>query len=508
MIVSQLIRVLKEEDARLLVAGSKHGLERECLRINEQGQLSERPHPAGLGSSLTHPYITTDFSESQLEYTTAPHRTFTGALRELEQLQAYTCRKLEGELLWPLSMPARLPPEDQIPIAHYGTSEAGMKRTIYRRGLAHRYGRRMQTISGVHYNVSFGQSLWKFLHALDYKKNGSPSALRRFVSERYFAIARNFMRHAYVLPYLFGSSPVVDRSFVGKKTHRRLRSLGSETLYARHATSLRLSDVGYTNVRQRQIQISYDGLEPYLTTMREALTTPEPDYSRWSASRGEQLNDCQLQIENEHYGVIRPKQIPRSGERPITALEKHGVLYLEVRALDLDPFVATGIGPDRLAFVQMLLAHCLLSESPALTAREVREIKARQRRVVWSGRSPRLKLPAGGSMLPFRDLARALCEELEPVAGLLDSATRSTLFSECLENERSIINDANLTPSARILTELKDRNLDYTEYGLEKARRYREFFCGSAIPPSFERKLDLATRRSIQKQRSLEGAAV
>ena len=219
--VSQLIRILKQEDARLLVAGSKHGLERECLRIDEQGRLSERPHPTGLGSSLTHPYITTDFSESQLEYTTAPHRSFTGALRELEQLQAYTCRKLEGELLWPLSMPARLPPEDQIPIAYYGSSESGMKRTIYRRGLAHRYGRRMQTISGVHYNVSFGPALWKFLRSLDHRQNGSPSALRRFVSERYFAIARNFMRHAYVLPYLFGSSPVVDRSFPGNKIHRR-----------------------------------------------------------------------------------------------------------------------------------------------------------------------------------------------------------------------------------------------------------------------------------------------
>ncbi|MCX8518355.1 MAG: glutamate--cysteine ligase, partial [Rhodoferax sp.] len=134
--------------------GIRRGIEKESLRATDSGMLADTPHPAALGSALTHPHITTDFSESQVELITSVHASAQGCINQLTAIQQFTMRSLGQEMLWVSSMPCCLPADDAIPLGQYGTSNVGRTKTAYRNGLGHRYGRRMQTISGIHYNWS------------------------------------------------------------------------------------------------------------------------------------------------------------------------------------------------------------------------------------------------------------------------------------------------------------------------------------------------------------------
>ena len=201
------------------LAGIRRGIEKEGLRVLPTGGLALTPHPLALGSALTHPHITTDYSESQIELITGAHRGVQDCLDELTEVHQFVYRVLQaqgGEMLWVSSMPCGLPTDETIPLARYGGSNVGRAKSVYRMGLGHRYGRRMQTISGVHYNWS----------------------LPGVTSEQYFALIRNFRRHAFVLLYLFGASPALCPCFAQGRPHA-LQSLGPQALYLPHATSLR-----------------------------------------------------------------------------------------------------------------------------------------------------------------------------------------------------------------------------------------------------------------------------
>ncbi|HET6789128.1 MAG TPA: glutamate--cysteine ligase, partial [Aquabacterium sp.] len=167
--------------------GIRRGIEKESLRTRPDGQLALTPHPAALGSALTHPHITTDFSESQVELVTGAHTGVQHCLDELTQIHQFVYRAIGDEQLWVSSMPGHLPPDEAIPIGQYGHSNVGRAKSVYRMGLSHRYGRRMQTISGIHYNWS----------------------LPGLSNDEYFGLIRNFRRRSFLLLVLFGASPAV-----------------------------------------------------------------------------------------------------------------------------------------------------------------------------------------------------------------------------------------------------------------------------------------------------------
>src|SRR3990167_8644374 len=284
--------------------GMRRGIEKESLRTQPDGGLALTPHPVALGSALTHPNITTDFSESQMELVTSAHKSTEAALAELTQLHQFTYRALKDlgeEMLWVSSMPCGLPTDETIPIARFGLSNVGRARSIYRMGLSHRYGRRMQTISGIHYNWS----------------------LPGVTSEQYFALTRNFRRHAFLLLYLFGASPAVCRTFVAGRRHE-LQRLAGHTLYLPHATSLRMGRLGYQSDAQASLAVSYNSLAGYGNALQHALMQPYPAYEnvciRSPGGDYNQLATTLLQIENEFYGTIRPKRVIFPGERPLHAL--------------------------------------------------------------------------------------------------------------------------------------------------------------------------------------------
>ena len=503
----------------LIQRGDCYGLERESLRVLlSSGELAQTPHPAALGSSLTNRFITTDFSESQLEFTTSPYRNFAGLLRELRYLQIFAREALSPagpgdhppEGLWPLSMPALLPDEDQIPIAWYGNSDTGQKKYIYRQGLSRRYGRRMQTVSGVHFNFSFSRRFFRALAQAIPRNDLDPATHElNLQNQIYFSIIRNFQRESVYLMYLFGASPAVHRSFMYRDDHR-LQSFDfePETLYAPNATSLRLSDIGYTNSNQCELAISYDGLPDYISTMCRAVGLTNPAYSQWSFARGEQLNDHYLQIENEHYGVIRPKQTPQPDERPLTALERRGVRYLEVRCLDIDPYTPGGVSEERMAFVHLVLINNLLNESPPLSRADCKLQRDNQVLVAWHGRDPDLKIKAGADLEPrnFREAG------LDWVAGMADLARRLDREIGCERYERSLeaqlakFRDPELTPSAQMLREMRTQRLGHIDFGLQLLQRHRESLREQELPPAVRRKFEHAVQESIRKYDAIESA--
>lgn len=360
------------------------GIEKESLRVRTDGNLSQARHPAGLGAPLTHPTITTDFCEAQPELVTSIHTTVAGCVQELTDIHRFVYEHLDDELLWSSSMPCMLGQDDQVPLAQFGDSNIGRTKNIYRRGLSARYGALMQTISGIHYNFSIPETLWPTIAAAQ----GTTDS-RAFRDAAYFGLIRNFRRHSWLLIYLFGASPSLCKSFVKGKDHH-LESFDEGSLYLPHATSLRMGRLGYQSDAQANLHISYNTLAQYARSMLEALTQPYPAYERIGVKIGgeyRQLSTTLLQIENEFYGTIRPKRVIKKGQRHLTALTSAGVEYVEVRCLDLNPFLPVGIDAEQIRFLDTFLLHCLLSDSPPDTPAETRELGINQLRVVEDRKS-------------------------------------------------------------------------------------------------------------------------
>jgi glutamate--cysteine ligase len=440
--------------------GMRRGIEKESLRALPGGSLALTPHPSLLGSALTHPRITTDYSESQVELITGVHAGVEACLAELAEIHQYTYRTLRSacgdEMLWVSSMPCLLPTDETIPLGRYGSSNIGRAKSVYRMGLGHRYGRRMQTISGIHYNWSL------------------PGA----GNEDYFGLIRNFRRHAFLLLYLFGASPALHSDFVQGRAHELMplrsdsgthtgdgtpRPHGEGTLHMPHGTSLRMGKLGYQSEAQASLAVSYNSLESYAASLHDALTRPWPAYEALGVLNpgGDyiQLATSLLQIENEFYGTIRPKRTIFQGERPLHALRERGVEYVEVRLLDLDPFEPIGINARTLRFLDVFLLHCLSSTSPPDTPQEIAEIGRNQHLTAARGREPGLQLWRGGRQTtPLRDWALELLDACAPLAAQLDAAHASTEYSAALQAARDAVHDPALLPSARVLRAIQEEH--------------------------------------------------
>ena len=477
----------------------QRGIEKESLRSLPDGRLALTPHPAALGSPLTHPHITTDYSESQLELITGVHADVDDCLDELTQVHQFVYRTMaavgEGhsdEQLWVGSMPCGLPPDENIPIGSYGSSNIARAKSVYRMGLGHRYGRRMQTISGIHYNWS----------------------MPGLSNEEHFALIRNFRRHAFLLLTLFGASPAVCPSFVAGREHG-LQTLNEHTLYQPHATSLRMGRLGYQSDAQATLAVSYNSLESYAASLHIALTQPYAPYEAIGIKNlgGEynQLATTLLQIENEFYGSIRPKRVIEPGERPLHALRQRGVEYIEVRCMDLDPFVAVGIAAPTLRFLDVFLLHCLLQDSPPDTPEEIAALGRNQHRTAAFGREPGLKLERDGREVTLVDWALQLLDECEPIAQALDAANPtadpSAQCGHALTAARAGLLAMDTLPSARVLATMKsDFGASYTGFIRAQSTQIQQQLL--ALPWSAEQQaaFEAVARESVDKRCAIEAA--
>ncbi|MDM0113369.1 glutamate--cysteine ligase [Variovorax sp. J22R133] len=470
--------------------GIRRGVEKESLRAQPDGKLALTPHPAVLGSALTHPHITTDFSESQVELITGVHADAESCLDELTRIHQFTYRALrEGdERLWVSSMPCGLPTDETIPIGRYGASNVGRAKSVYRMGLAHRYGRRMQTISGIHYNWS----------------------LPEVSSEEYFALIRNFRRHAFLLLYLFGASPALCSTFVAGRQHE-LQPLGEGSMHMPHGTSLRMGRLGYQSDAQSSLAVSYNSLDGYGASLEDALTRPWPAYESIGISNpgGEynQLATSLLQIENEFYGTIRPKRVIYSGERPLHALRERGVEYIEVRLMDLDPFEPVGINASTMRFLDVFLLHCLLSDSPDDTPDEIAELAHNQHLTAARGREPGLHLVRGGEEVLLTTWGEALVEEFGPIAAALDAVHGGTLHADAVRDAAIGLRDPATLPSARMLAAMeKDHGNSFVSFVRAQSESTRERLMALPWPEHEEAHFEQMTTDSVEAQAQIEAA--
>ncbi|HCP55626.1 MAG: glutamate--cysteine ligase [Pseudomonadaceae bacterium] len=478
-----------------------HGIERECLRVDSDGQLALTPHPRALGSALTNAQITTDYSESLLEFITPALADPAQTLENLELTHRFVYSKLADEYLWSPSMPCALPDEEQIPIARYGDSNIGKLKYVYRNGLALRYGKTMQCIAGIHYNFSLPDALWKLLQA----EEGDQQSALDYQSASYIAMIRNFRRYSWLLMYLFGASPALDVGFMRGRPHK-LQMLDENTLYLPYATSLRMSDLGYQSSAQSELTPCYNDLASYIDSLRQAVGTPYPPYVEIGTRKdGEwlQLNSNILQIENEYYSSIRPKRVTDSGERPIQALNSRGVQYIEVRCLDINPMLPLGIDLTESRFLDAFLLFCALQDSPQLERGECHASTENFLKVVKEGRRPNLHLQRIDGPITLQAWASELLGKIQQSAELLDRSHGGTAHVTALQAQQAKVDDVSLTPSAQVLAQLQ-KGESFTQFALRQSKLHAEYFRSQPLSAEQLSEMDASAIRSLEEQAAIE----
>ena len=502
-LLSHRLALLAEPSHLPLLSQCLHGIERECLRIDDRGELALTPHPRALGSALTHPKITTDYSEALLEFITGTETDPQQTLAELEAIHRYTYSKLDGEMLWSPSMPGHLLEEAQIPIAEYGSSNIGRLKHVYRQGLALRYGKTMQCIAGIHYNFSLPEALWSLLQAED----GDDRSQRDYQSSRYIALIRNFRRYSWLLMYLFGASPALDASFMRGRAHK-LEQLDEDTLYLPWATSLRMSDLGYQSNAQAGLTPCYDNLSSYTDSLHKAVSTPYPAYAAMGTKDAEgnwlQLNTNVLQIENEYYSNIRPKRVTESGERPLQALRARGIQYIEVRCLDINPFLPLGIDLTEARFLDAFLLYCALEDSPCLVQGECGASSDNFLKVVKEGRKPGLELRREGTNVALQTWAQEMLGEIGKVAALLDQSQGSDHHARALAEQQAKVADSSLTPSAQVLEALRSNSESFRQFAMRQSQAHAEHFRSQSLNATEQAAFETAAQKSLNEQAALE----
>lgn len=502
----RLQRLMDQQQQSLLCGGLK-GLEKESLRISNAGLISQLPHPVALGSALTHPAITTDYSEALLEFITPPLPDSRDTLANMHSIHQFVTTQLGEELLLSTSMPCGLNGDLSVPIANYGSSNIGKMKHVYRRGLWHRYGRSMQAISGIHFNYSVPEALWSALHAQE-----NPSLdLRAFIDEAYFGLVRNFQKTGWLVLYLFGASPAICKSFFGSRPElmAQFDEFDSSTLYHPYATSLRMSDIGYKSKNQENLAIDYNSLAGYVTTLSQAISTPYPDYEKIGVKvDGEyrQLNSNILQIENEFYSTMRPKQIIQSGEKPTLALKRRGVRYVEMRSLDLNLYNPIGIEQSTAYFLEAFLMTCLLQDSPKYRGDEVACNNTNQLAVAHAGRKPDLMLNRNSEMVPLKVWATQILDAMQPVCGILDANNPERPFNQALKQQYAAVDNPDLTPSARILADMRSAEQCFGAYALAKSAAHKQYFKEQTLSATSSAEFRAMAEASLAKQKALEAS--
>ena len=500
---SQSIKTLAAHPS--LLKKIRRGVEKEGLRVNTNKFLTATDHPSALGSTLCNSRITTDYAEALLELITVPHQSVDALRDELQHVHSFVTQHLGDEVMWNQSMPAHLPAEEDIRIGWYGPSNIGMFKHVYRKGLAERYGKRMQCIAGVHYNYSLPDELWEQL-------NDSEQNLQEKRSTGYLALIRNFTRYSWLLMYLFGASPVVSKDFLGNHD-LPLEEVAPDTYCLPWATSLRMSDLGYQNKEaQAELQLCYNDLDTFLLRMRRASSTSWPAYAAIGTHRdGEriQLNTHILQIENEYYSSIRPKRTPKGDERPSTALEQHGVEYIEVRCLDVDPFDPLGLSADSARFLDTFLLYCAAEPSPIFPdGGFCQDSKHNYAKVITEGRKPGLMLRNQNKQeVELKTWAEDILLAMQPYAELFDKEAGNNLYQQALEAQLAKVQDASLCPSAMLLEQIKASGQSFVDFTYAQSQAHKQTLLQATLPAEAKLALQKAAMDSIKEQTAIDNAA-
>ena len=502
--LQQRLQKLSSSTNRLPFTGSLIGVEKESLRVNCEGKISQTSHPDCLGSPLTHPSITTDYAEALVEFVTPPLASIPEVTHYLRDAQQFTYNCLDNEYFWSTSMPCVISGESSIRIAEYGSSNAGKMKHVYRRGLGYRYGKVMQVIAGVHFNYSVPENFWPQYASIE----GKPESDQTFINTAYMGLIRNLQRYGWLVIYLFGASPAVCKTFLSGLTNQ-LSELDFGTFYLPYATSLRMGDIGYQNNKENEhgIKANYNSLEEYTAGLLKAVKTPCKDYEKLGVMiDGEyrQLNANILQIENEYYSTVRPKQILQGMEMPSLALNKRGIQYVELRSIDVNAYDPLGINDQQLYFLELLVVFCLLQDSPLINETERSEIDQNELLAAHQGREPGLLLDRNSEKLTLKDWGLELCEQMLPLCKLLDDEQQ--YYSKALAAQKEKLLDSETTPSAQILNELQNNRETFFKFAERLSKNHRRYFLDLPTDEARQAIFLQAAEQSRAKQQAIEAS--
>jgi glutamate--cysteine ligase len=501
MDIGEKIHLLKPHSK--LLRSNKMGLEKEGLRVSDRGGISQSKHPSVFGCPLTHPFITTDFSESLIELITPPLNGSDEMLSFLSKTQSYLYHNLPSDQsFWHSSMPCVIRGETHIPIAEYGTSNLAKMKTIYRRGLSNRYGSVMQTIAGIHFNYSFSQGFWQEYHSL----SSTEHSIREFIDESYMGIARNIIRYGWLIPYLFGASPAVCKSFLEGYHDHTLQEFNDGTLFEPYSTSLRMGDIGYQNLCEDEagVKANYNSVGHYIHSLKAGMQTPSIDYEQIGLKRDgeyQQLSTNILQIENEYYGSVRPKPSAGIDKKPLDALKDYGIEYIELRSIDINPLTPLGIDTRQVNFLESFLLFCLLDDSALISTSEQNDIDNNDQLVAHKGRQEGLLLVDNGEQKTLHDWGQELLDKVHMCANMFSSQ-----HTEDVINIAKRIKDPGLTPSAVILENMRKNNQGFFDYTDTLSKQYKDAFLNSNTDKNHFRYLDEQAKKSCQKVAEIESS--
>ncbi|XBC39602.1 MAG: glutamate--cysteine ligase [Buchnera aphidicola (Chaetogeoica yunlongensis)] len=430
------------------------GIERETLRTTKYGEIINKHHPYNtLGSSLTHKWITTDFSESLLEFITPTHININYTLKFLQDIHKFVQNNLNKEYFWPLSIPPYIKSINSILLAKYGTSNIGKLKTLYRKGLQNRYGTLMNIISGVHYNFSFSNNFWNLWIKIKNIKNSKSNS----ISKGYLCLIRNYHRYGWIIPYLFGASPAIESFFLKNKQNIYNLKKHKKILYLPWSTSLRLSNLGHTNLTINKLSLTFNSLSEYLSTLKYFMHTSSKNFENIGMYDNEgnlkQINTNLLQIENELYTYIRPKPKFKKNEKLSVTLKKKGIQYIEIRTLDINPFSCIGIEKNQILLLDLFLIWCILIESPKICQNELKSLIENWNIVILKGRKPQQKINiyTYNCKKTIETIGKNLFQDFFYIAEILDYQSKTNNYQKACNQLINYFDHPELTYSEKIL---------------------------------------------------------
>lgn len=433
-----MLDVIQSLNYREELLKGNFGVERETLRVDENGGLALTKHPEVFECKMTHPYITTDFSESQIELITPTLKTLDEVYSFLNSLYDITVLELENEFLWPQSMPCSIPEDDLIPVADYGQCESGLESSEYRKNLLKKYGGKKQLISGIHYNFSFSEDLIRDLH----EKMGEGEEYRDFRDNIYLKVVRNYLRYRWLLIYLLGGTTTMHESF-GEKCVIDLDKISKDSFSNEGAVSYRNSECGYKN--KIDLYPNYNSVKEYVESVYRFI------------------DDKLIESHKELYTQIRLKA--KDNTRFLESLMEEGINYLEIRSIDINPFSKAGISLEDLNFINLFTIYLLLKDEN--TYEKWQEEAQNNQNIISIYGQTDVVLYKDGKTISKNDWALNILNEMMDINNKL-SLGKSNIIEDMIEK----IKNPKLTYAHRISEMVKEEG--FIESHLRLAKEYRE----------------------------------
>lgn len=435
----KLIQLLIDKKLHNDLLRAQFGLEKENVRVDQDGILALTPHPKAFGNKMDNPYIQTDFSESQIEMITPTFDSIDETIHFMEALQDIVSLELNGEYLWPSSNPPKLPDEQVIPIAKMNDPFE----EEYRSQLAMKYGRKRQLLSGIHYNFSFDEG---FLTKL-YESEVRHEEYKEFKNATYLKVTRNLLKYRWFLIYLTGASPVFDKTYIERCVARGI-SDDQKSIYIPNMNSLRNSVCGYRN--ETPLYVSYHSMDDYVRDLNELI-------------RSEQL----LSVK-EFYSPVRVKSA-RSSNNPLQDLIQNGIAYLELRFIDLNPLYKIGISKETMRLIHLFIIFMFLKKDESFEIEDQKMADLNHDQLIMEGINGYLH-DHGDSNMTMKEMALTLIHEMQEMVRLLFPYDEK--YVHILDREKRKIVNSDLSFASVVKSDIKKST--YLTYHLDKAKQYAQ----------------------------------